>query len=699
LANSTGYDSYTLAAGGVADVTLSLDKKTLFAAMRNGTIVKYDVATHQVLATWSVGTTLGGISLSEDGSFLLTVERQPPSGQSVFYKVDTVSGASLTYSQAGSGFIDVEIVDADTALLTGASATPTTFNPVTGAFSSIENLGYVGNEIMVEDGHHTLFLAPGSSDGPLEVFDDRTNSFVAHSSSYEGGPIGFNYGGQAISEAAGLVVQFIYSHSARVLDLNLKYIRTIDLPGMVNGFAFDPTGQYLYAHLDIMDVGFVAKYRVGTWEAVEQYSIGAYPGHKGIGYGNQLLLGEGGRYLTVMDTNIGSLRVIDLTQRDEQLTGTSGADTIDGGAGNDTIDGAAGNDILYGGAGDDTLIGGSGDDTYFVDSAADVVIEDPAAGFDEIRTMIGSRTDYTALYHLAANVEKLTGTSATAQGVWANNLDNVITMGNGGDLIVLADPTNYTAADAGADTVSAGGGNDFLFFGGSFTNADKVDGGAGADTVGLLGNYTITFDADDLVSIEKLAGYSSGDAANPYSYNFTTVDANVAAGQKLTVVALSLQVGEHLTFNGAAETDGSFNVSGGRDADTITTGAGDDVLYGGRGADILTGGAGNDLFDYRSTADSTAASRDTILDFAIGDHINVALIDADGDASNGDQMFNVIGSAAFTHHAGELRVFEDSATAGKWYVEADINGDGAADLSILVYVSDGHGLAAGDFYW
>ncbi|HEY0043517.1 MAG TPA: hypothetical protein VGB62_03100, partial [Allosphingosinicella sp.] len=287
-------------------------------------------------------------------------------------------------------------------------------------------------------------------------------------------------------------------------------------------------------------------------------------------------------------------------------------DVLDGGGGDDSLTGNAGNDVLRGGSGADSLAGGTGDDLYVID-AGDTVTELTGEGTDEIRTALGSATDYAQMYTLAPHVENLTGTSAAGQGVYGNALDNHIKMGGGNDLVVL---------DAGGnDRVEAGAGADYLYFGGSFTNADSVDGGAGSDTVGLVGNYSIAFDADDLVSVEKLAVYSSGDSAAPAGYTLTTNDLNVAAGQTMTIIAQSLQANELLAFNGSAETNGSFNVKGGRGADTITGGNGADVIWGNLGADTLRGGAGNDSFVYQSAAESTAAARDLILDFAQGDRV------------------------------------------------------------------------------
>ena len=89
----------------------------------------------------------------------------------------------------------------------------------------------------------------------------------------------------------------------------------------------------------------------------------------------------------------------------------------------------------------------------------------------------------------------------------------------------------------------------------------------------------------------------------------------VAAGAILTLQATSLTTGV-LTFNGVAETDGAFNITGGGANDAITGGSGNDTLVGdngndsitaGLGNDTLTGGAGNDTFTLATVTGLTSA--------------------------------------------------------------------------------------------
>jgi Ca2+-binding RTX toxin-like protein len=253
----------------------------------------------------------------------------------------------------------------------------------------------------------------------------------------------------------------------------------------------------------------------------------------------------------------------------------------------------------------------------------------------------------------------------------------------------------------GTDTSSGGTGNDFTYFGATFSGADAVDGGDGIDTVSLLGSYDIVLGAGQLIGVERLVMYSGSQIGGAHnSYDITTVDANVAAGDLLRVVARALLADETLTFDGSAETNGSFYFNSGAGADVLTGGqlgdyfiggggndqlfglGGKDTLIGGVGADTLTGGTEHDLFVYQSVAESTGASFDHILDFESGaDKIDLGAIDANGNAADGNSAFNYIGDAAFTGHAGELRAYLNGTD---WFVEGDVDGDGTADLVIQV---------------
>src|SRR4051812_31902124 len=115
---TSAFSINTLEASGVASVTYSHDQSLIYVARRDGHIDVFDRATHGLVTSWTVGAGLGGMSLSEDGSFLLVTEEPNATGSPVVHRVSTADGSVQNYTHAAiaSGtFHDVEIVDAHTA--------------------------------------------------------------------------------------------------------------------------------------------------------------------------------------------------------------------------------------------------------------------------------------------------------------------------------------------------------------------------------------------------------------------------------------------------------------------------------------------------------------------------------------------------------------------------------------------------------
>jgi VCBS repeat-containing protein len=173
------------------------------------------------------------------------------------------------------------------------------------------------------------------------------------------------------------------------------------------------------------------------------------------------------------------------------------------------------------------------------------------------------------------------------------------------DITGTAGPDQFRMQQGGADNVNGGGGNDIIYYGGALTEADQNDGGAGTrDVLVLQGNYDLTLGVSSLVNIEYMSLQSGsvtrfGDTAgNSYDYIIATVDENVAAGQQLIVNGQSLLEGEDLTFDGSAETNGSFFIYGGHGVDTLTGGDGNDIFFfewnRWGDSDSVHGGGGND---------------------------------------------------------------------------------------------------------
>jgi Ca2+-binding RTX toxin-like protein len=142
--------------------------------------------------------------------------------------------------------------------------------------------------------------------------------------------------------------------------------------------------------------------------------------------------------------------------------------------------------------------------------------------------------------------------------------------------------------------------------------------------------------------------------------------------------------------------DGTDQIRGGNLVDTINGGGGGDKIMGRGGADVITGGLGDDRFRYIDNADSGfGAARDRITDFTSGqDLIDFSWFDGDA-VTAGDQAFTFVGTAAFSNTGlGQLRY---ASSGGDILLQADTNGDGVADMEIILQGIGASTLTAADF--
>jgi Ca2+-binding RTX toxin-like protein len=138
-------------------------------------------------------------------------------------------------------------------------------------------------------------------------------------------------------------------------------------------------------------------------------------------------------------------------------------------------------------------------------------------------------------------------------------------------------------------------------------NGVSLNGNEGNDILTVKVGGTTTA-LDGVTNVETIIFKEA--AANT---TVTSVEALVSPGATLTVDASSFTT-KTLTFNGAAETNGSFKITGGEGADVLTGGTKADTLIGNGGLDNLTGGGGNDQFVLNK---ATAGNAVTIADFSL----------------------------------------------------------------------------------
>jgi Ca2+-binding RTX toxin-like protein len=437
-----------------------------------------------------------------------------------------------------------------------------------------------------------------------------------------------------------------------------------------------------------------------TMVNVENLSVGA-------GHSYKLTTNDAnvaaGQTLTVDGSALGAGDVLTFNGAAETdgnfiINGGAGNDVLTGGAGNDTFNLATGGtDTATGGAGNDTfnmgaaliatdkINGGAGNDTVVLNgdySAGLVLSASTITNVETLSLVAGHSYNLTTNNTNVAAGQTLTvdgsalgvSDTLTFNGAAENNGNFIINGGAGNDVLTGgAGSDTFNLANGGTDTATGGAGNDTFNIGGALTAADGINGGTGTDTVVLNGDYSagLVLSATTITNVETLSLIAGN------SYNLTTDDATVAAGQTLTVDGSTLGVHDVLTFNGAAETNASFIINGGAGKDVVTGGAGDDTFNLATGGnDTASGGAGNDTFNMGAA-----------LNFA--DKI-------DGGTGTDTVILNGDYSAGLTFSATTMVNVEDLAlTAGNSYKLVTNDATVAAGQTLTV---DGSTLGVSDTF-
>ncbi|MQQ37785.1 calcium-binding protein, partial [Pseudomonas sp. SZ57] len=335
---------------------------------------------------------------------------------------------------------------------------------------------------------------------------------------------------------------------------------------------------------------------------------------------------------------------------DETLSGTSGNDLIDAGAGDDTVNGGSGNDTLSGSAGADTLNGdggndllqgGTGNDTLYGGDGNDVL--DGGAGNDQLN---GGDGDDTYLFGKGAGQDSIYYANEARVGKLDTvkladlNVSDVSITRDSSDLLIRVNGTtdslrvmNHFAEDA-----TSGYQIDQLQFAdGTLWNQSAIKSQV------LFGNS----------SDQSLRGYASDDVINAGDG-----DDNVsgAAGND------SIYGGKGLdTLYGEEGDDRLYGESGN---DTLYGGAGNDVLNGGTGNDSLIGGDGSDTYEI-----NIGSGRDVINNYDVSSGTDVLQFGTE--VSLDDLWFRRSGSDL------EVSIIDtsDKVVVSNWYAANDYQVD------------------------
>ncbi|MEP5001161.1 MAG: calcium-binding protein, partial [Paracoccaceae bacterium] len=278
----------------------------------------------------------------------------------------------------------------------------------------------------------------------------------------------------------------------------------------------------------------------------------------------------------------------------ETVLGTSGANLILGNSGNDSLEGLDGADQLYGGVDDDTLEGGRGSDIIDGGGGIDTATYENATAGVTVKLAKGEAFGGDN-FDLLTDIENLIGSDHDDKLV-SDIRDNVITSGDGDDLV-----RNL----GGQDTINSGLGDDEVFGIGDAEFIDLGDGNDVARTKGG-GDIVIMGDGNDRALTGGGADFATGDAGNDLFF---------------------MGSGNDTAIGGT----GDDTLNGGSNADILDGGDGDDRVRGDNGMDQLNGGGGNDLLNGGANADLfwffdiSNMGQDRITDFQDGlDTINLS---------------------------------------------------------------------------
>jgi autotransporter-associated beta strand protein len=290
------------------------------------------------------------------------------------------------------------------------------------------------------------------------------------------------------------------------------------------------------------------------------------------------------------------------------------------------------------------------------------------------------------------------------------------------DFIYGNDGDDILAGGGGSDRIFGGNGNDIISLNAD-NDASNVDGGANSDTLRITGDIasigTVTgFEAIEMQNnaIFQISGakFASGfDFFSTLSGTGSIVVNLTIGDQQVQARGMTGQVGSNIDFivNGSSNTDiikgalgvtndlrgnsGIDQIVGGNLNDIINGGNDGDKIRGDGGADTITGGTGADVFKYRAATDSAVAAPDTITDFLSGtDRLNFKRIDTNPTLA-GDQDFTYVGTGAFS--GGGTASIRWVDLGANLRVEADVNGDGTADMHVLLLGAGAQTLTAADF--
>ncbi|MCR9148424.1 MAG: calcium-binding protein [Rhodobacteraceae bacterium] len=414
----------------------------------------------------------------------------------------------------------------------------------------------------------------------------------------------------------------------------------------------------------------------------------------------------------------------------DTLISRDGNDRLIGGAGADVMSGGLGNDVLDGGAGADVMSGGLGNDTYWVDDAGDRIIEGADGGIDRVysRFDVGSLAD--ALEYLTLDGGATVGNgNAKDNRIYGNNQDNLLQGLAGDDTLNGGSGNDTLRGGEGADQYEGSSGNDTYFLDAGDTLLNEYSSSGRSDTV--IASVTADFGNSRNVKIENII-LTGTDDIDAIRYNFGRYEGelrgnsgdNVLDGSFRAIDTMLGGLGDDtyivrnmrdVVIEGANAGDdivrstvdyalsahverlellGSQRHNGmGNGLDNVIVGnSGDNSLAGREGSDTLTGGAGADTFVFDRALGPNNV--DTITDFSSAADMMIlrssVFTGLSGDSLNADALR---GGTSVAVDADD-RILYDRDTGSLYF---DEDGAGGADAVLFAVLDNKTTVTADDF--
>jgi len=414
--------------------------------------------------------------------------------------------------------------------------------------------------------------------------------------------------------------------------------------------------------------------------------------------GDQITLDEmestGGEGVSEVKLSDGTtLTAAQLLQIANEISGTTGSDTLQGTSGADLIDGDGGSDSIVGGGGNDTFIFNAGYGHLEIN-------ETHTSGQYPVLQLGGGITASALHVTETSNnlllTDGISGDQVTLDTMWSSTTHGVAT-------VQLADGTTLTRSQLIQMEMTGTTGNDTLQ---GTSGADLIDGDGGSDSiVGGGGNDTFVFNAgyghleiNESFTSSQQPALQLGDGITTSALHVTETNNNLLltdgiSGDQVTldtmwssathgVATVQLADGTTLTRSQLIQ----MEMTGTTGNDTLQGTSGADLIDGGGGNDSVVGGGGNDTlvfntgYGYLEINESFTSSQQPVLQLGAGITASTLHVAKSGnnllltDGVSGDQITLDSMSSSSTHGVATVQLADGTTLTRSQLIQMETIG-------------------------